>query len=136
MSDKLTRVAIVNSDKCKPKKCRQECKKSCPVVRSGKLCIEVSFTSPPPPPTPCIPDSAIHRASNTSNPRLPPNLDWRSSQSRCVSVVEFAPSAAHSVPSQSSTCLPTSKAKSHIATRPTASSSTGFLCRDPEMSLV
>ncbi|CAK7564434.1 MAG: Fe-S cluster-binding ribosome biosynthesis protein [Sporothrix epigloea] len=38
MSDKLTRVAIVSSDK----KCRQECKKSCPVVRSGKLCIEVS----------------------------------------------------------------------------------------------
>ncbi|CAG8544241.1 11757_t:CDS:10 [Diversispora eburnea] len=42
MSDKLTRIAIVNSDKCKPKKCRQECKKSCPVVRMGKLCIEVT----------------------------------------------------------------------------------------------
>ncbi|KAK1837282.1 P-loop containing nucleoside triphosphate hydrolase protein [Podospora conica] len=42
MSDKLTRIAIVNTDKCKPKKCRQECKKSCPVVRSGKLCIEVT----------------------------------------------------------------------------------------------
>lgn len=42
MSDKLTRIAIVNSDKCKPKKCRQECKRSCPVVRTGKLCIEVS----------------------------------------------------------------------------------------------
>ncbi|KAK3176333.1 Fe-S cluster-binding ribosome biosynthesis protein [Lepraria neglecta] len=42
MSDKLTRIAIVNSDKCKPKKCRQECKKSCPVVRTGKLCIEVT----------------------------------------------------------------------------------------------
>ncbi|KEZ44645.1 hypothetical protein SAPIO_CDS3689 [Scedosporium apiospermum] len=42
MADKLTRVAIVNSDKCKPKKCRQECKKSCPVVKSGKLCIEVT----------------------------------------------------------------------------------------------
>jgi len=42
MADKLTRIAIVNSDKCKPKKCRQECKKSCPVVRSGKLCIEVA----------------------------------------------------------------------------------------------
>ncbi|KAL9083198.1 MAG: hypothetical protein Q9159_005920 [Coniocarpon cinnabarinum] len=42
MADKLTRIAIVNSDKCKPKKCRQECKKSCPVVRTGKLCIEVS----------------------------------------------------------------------------------------------
>ncbi|CAI7573122.1 unnamed protein product [Penicillium pancosmium] len=41
MSDKLTRIAIVNSDK----KCRQECKKSCPVVRTGKLCIEVDNTS-------------------------------------------------------------------------------------------
>ncbi|KIW01313.1 translation initiation factor RLI1 [Verruconis gallopava] len=45
MADKLTRIAIVNSDKCKPKKCRQECKKSCPVVRTGKLCIEVTADS-------------------------------------------------------------------------------------------
>mmetsp|Transcript_29058 Transcript_29058/g.84165 ORF Transcript_29058/g.84165 Transcript_29058/m.84165 type:complete len:660 (-) Transcript_29058:136-2115(-) len=37
----LTRIAIVNASKCKPKKCNQECKKSCPVVRLGKLCIEV-----------------------------------------------------------------------------------------------
>jgi hypothetical protein len=43
-SDKLTRIAIVSSDKCKPKKCRQECKRSCPVVRMGKLCIEVAPT--------------------------------------------------------------------------------------------
>ncbi|UKZ77449.1 Fe-S cluster-binding ribosome biosynthesis protein [Trichoderma virens FT-333] len=42
MADKLTRIAIVNTDKCRPRKCRQECKKSCPVVRSGKLCIEVT----------------------------------------------------------------------------------------------
>ncbi|PHH78290.1 hypothetical protein CDD80_7098 [Ophiocordyceps camponoti-rufipedis] len=42
MSDRLTRIAIVNNDKCRPRKCRQECKKSCPVVRSGKLCIEVA----------------------------------------------------------------------------------------------
>ncbi len=41
-TDKLIRIAIVNSDKCKPKRCRQECKKYCPVVRMGKLCIEVS----------------------------------------------------------------------------------------------
>jgi len=40
----LTRIAIVNADKCKPKRCRQECKKSCPVVRMGKLCIEVTPT--------------------------------------------------------------------------------------------
>lgn len=43
--DKLTRIAIIKDDKCKPKKCRQECKKSCPVVRLGKMCIEVSPTS-------------------------------------------------------------------------------------------
>ncbi|KAA0706531.1 ATP-binding cassette sub-family E member [Triplophysa tibetana] len=45
MADKNTRIAIVNHDKCKPKKCRQECKKSCPVVRMGKLCIEVTAQS-------------------------------------------------------------------------------------------
>jgi len=38
------RIAVVNADKCKPKKCRQECKRSCPVVRMGKLCIEVKST--------------------------------------------------------------------------------------------
>lgn len=42
--EKLTRIAIVTADRCKPKKCRQECKKSCPVVRMGKLCIEVTPT--------------------------------------------------------------------------------------------
>ncbi|XP_067949231.1 ATP-binding cassette sub-family E member 1-like [Watersipora subatra] len=42
MADKLTRIAIIKPDKCKPKRCRQECKKSCPVVRMGKLCIEVT----------------------------------------------------------------------------------------------
>eukprot|EP00475_Leptophrys_vorax_P033665 TRINITY_DN5325_c0_g2_i1.p1 TRINITY_DN5325_c0_g2~~TRINITY_DN5325_c0_g2_i1.p1 ORF type:complete len:655 (-),score=210.97 TRINITY_DN5325_c0_g2_i1:138-2102(-) len=39
------RIALVNADKCKPKKCKQECKKFCPVVRMGKLCIEVVPTS-------------------------------------------------------------------------------------------
>lgn len=43
--DKMTRIAIVNPDKCKPKRCRQECKRSCPVVRRGMLCIEVEPTS-------------------------------------------------------------------------------------------
>merc|ERR1739844_714801 len=41
-ADAVTRIAIVNADKCKPKRCRQECKKSCPVVRMGKLCKEVT----------------------------------------------------------------------------------------------
>eukprot|EP00929_Paragymnodinium_shiwhaense_P118101 TRINITY_DN8979_c0_g2_i1.p1 TRINITY_DN8979_c0_g2~~TRINITY_DN8979_c0_g2_i1.p1 ORF type:complete len:612 (+),score=179.46 TRINITY_DN8979_c0_g2_i1:70-1905(+) len=36
------RIAIVNGDRCKPKKCKQECKKYCPVVRTGKFCVEVS----------------------------------------------------------------------------------------------
>jgi ATP-binding cassette subfamily E protein 1 len=39
-----TRIAIINPDKCKPKKCKQECKKFCPVNRVGKLCIEVKPT--------------------------------------------------------------------------------------------
>lgn len=45
MSEKLTRVAIIKEDKCKPKKCRQECKRSCPVVKLGKQCIEVAPNS-------------------------------------------------------------------------------------------
>lgn len=45
MSDKNLRIAIVSDDKCKPKKCRQECRKSCPVVKTGKLCIEVTPNS-------------------------------------------------------------------------------------------
>jgi ATP-binding cassette subfamily E protein 1 len=39
------RIAIVSSDRCKPKKCKQECKKFCPVVRTGKLCVEASKDS-------------------------------------------------------------------------------------------
>lgn len=45
MPEKNTRIAIVSTDKCKPKKCRQECRKGCPVVKTGKLCIEVTPTS-------------------------------------------------------------------------------------------
>ncbi|EPY50378.1 iron-sulfur protein [Schizosaccharomyces cryophilus OY26] len=44
-SNSLTRIAIVSEDKCRPKKCRQECRRSCPVVRTGKLCIEVAPNS-------------------------------------------------------------------------------------------
>lgn len=33
------------SPQCKPKKCRQECGKSCPVVRMGKECIKAAPTS-------------------------------------------------------------------------------------------
>lgn len=39
------RIAIVNEDRCKPKKCSQECKKFCPVVRTGKACIEAEKES-------------------------------------------------------------------------------------------
>ena len=42
VQDELTRIAIVSNDRCKPKKCRQECKKSCPVVRMGRMCIEAA----------------------------------------------------------------------------------------------
>jgi ATP-binding cassette subfamily E protein 1 len=43
--EQLTRIAIIDDQKCKPKKCAQECQKFCPVVRMGKLCVEVSPTS-------------------------------------------------------------------------------------------
>jgi len=39
------RIAIINPDKCKPKKCKQECKKACPVNVTEKKCIEVLPTS-------------------------------------------------------------------------------------------
>lgn len=42
---KLTRIAIVNADRCKPSKCSLECHKCCPVVLQGKLCIEVTKKS-------------------------------------------------------------------------------------------
>ncbi len=34
------RLAIINIDKCKPKKCGLECKRFCPVNRTGKVCIQ------------------------------------------------------------------------------------------------
>jgi ATP-binding cassette, sub-family E, member 1 len=40
-----TRIAVVSAERCKPKKCKQECKKFCPVVKVGKLCVEVTPTS-------------------------------------------------------------------------------------------
>ncbi|KAF3774985.1 ABC transporter E family member 2 [Nymphaea thermarum] len=45
MADRLTRIAIVSSDRCKPKKCSQQCKKSCPVEKTGKQCIQVDKAS-------------------------------------------------------------------------------------------
>lgn len=41
-SAEMTRIAIVDPQKCKPTKCRQECRKSCPVVSMGKECITVT----------------------------------------------------------------------------------------------
>lgn len=35
-ADEKRRLAIVNKDKCKPKKCSLECKKNCPINKSEK----------------------------------------------------------------------------------------------------
>lgn len=35
-TDRLTRIAIVDKDRCKPKNCGLACKKSCPVNRMGR----------------------------------------------------------------------------------------------------
>lgn len=46
MAERLTRIAIVNGERCKPKRCSLECKRSCPVVRMGKIgCVEVTSKS-------------------------------------------------------------------------------------------
>jgi len=41
MNSKNQRIAVVSTEKCKPRKCRQECKTNCPVVRAGKFCVTV-----------------------------------------------------------------------------------------------
>ena len=61
-SEDNQRIAIVSEDKCKPKKCKQECKRSCPVVLMGALSwvgwrhlalyCRVRPPTPPPPPPP------------------------------------------------------------------------------------
>ncbi|KAH9597539.1 ABC transporter-like [Trypanosoma melophagium] len=45
---KLTRIAVVNVDRCKPNKCALECSRCCPVNLQGKLCVEVKKTSKSP----------------------------------------------------------------------------------------
>lgn len=45
MVDTLIRIAIINKDKCRPDKCTLECKKVCPINKSGKHCIEVGRTA-------------------------------------------------------------------------------------------
>lgn len=44
-SASVPRIAVVRADRCKPKKCRRECVKSCPVVQMGKMCIDVTPAS-------------------------------------------------------------------------------------------
>ena len=41
----LIRTAIVDSNKCQPQKCNQECRRICPSVRMGKLCVEIGHVA-------------------------------------------------------------------------------------------
>lgn len=36
-----SRIGIISQEKCKPSKCKLECKNYCPVVRMGKFCIQI-----------------------------------------------------------------------------------------------
>ena len=38
-NEEKIRIAILNPEKCKPKKCNLECKRYCPVNRQGKVCV-------------------------------------------------------------------------------------------------
>lgn len=42
MSQENIRLAIVEKERCKPKKCQRECKQKCPINRSGKDCVRVT----------------------------------------------------------------------------------------------
>ena len=44
-SNSKLRIAIINPERCKPKRCSLECHKTCPVNKTGKLCIEVTSNS-------------------------------------------------------------------------------------------
>lgn len=39
------RIAIINEERCKPKKCQFECKVACPVNRADKVCVKVERNS-------------------------------------------------------------------------------------------
>lgn len=41
----LPRIAIIDKDKCKPKKCKLECIRKCPINLQNKMCIEVTKES-------------------------------------------------------------------------------------------
>ncbi len=41
--ERLTRIAVVNDDKCKPKQCNLECKRWCPVVQMGTPTLPLLF---------------------------------------------------------------------------------------------
>lgn len=45
MSSKPVRLAIINHDKCRPKKCNHECKRICPINKQGKQCVEIENTA-------------------------------------------------------------------------------------------
>ncbi|KAL0234578.1 hypothetical protein PCE1_001614 [Barthelona sp. PCE] len=45
MSEEKTRIAIVNQEKCKPKRCGLECRRYCPINRAGQQCVTVQNTS-------------------------------------------------------------------------------------------
>lgn len=39
--DKITKIAIIDTNACKPDKCAHECKTYCPINRQGKKCVEI-----------------------------------------------------------------------------------------------
>ncbi|KAH7172481.1 hypothetical protein DER46DRAFT_195470 [Fusarium sp. MPI-SDFR-AT-0072] len=75
-------------------------------------------------------------AAENSVLRSSPTLSWHSSPSPSVSVAVSAPRSALLTPSPSSTCPPTSKARSPTDMDPTVSSCTVCPCPDPARFLV
>ena len=136
----LTRIAIVTAEKCKPKKCNQECKKSCPVVKLGKLCIEVTpksklaFISEPLCIGECQIGSSVSVPSRQPHPKdvsfSHPDTPFFSSHQAVV----FVSRNVLSKPLISSTCPRILRRTPRIVTDPTRSSCTVCPCPDPAKS--
>ncbi len=127
----MTRIAIVGAERCKPKKCGQECKKSCPVVKLGKMCIEVdakskiAFISEPL----CIGTfTKSTSSSRTFEDAFSPIMYNLSSLFQFFQDVVFASKSARSKLLTSSISPRISRKTRHTVTVQTHSSCIDFLC--------
>lgn len=105
---------------------------SCPAVPTDRPSLSVALASA----VKSAKSLALLFAVASFVSKSPPSLVSHSSPRASVSVAVSARKSAPSMPSPSSTCPRTSRTRSPTDMAPTASNSTGFLCRDLARFLV